>query len=257
MSAPRLPATRVLVTRPRSQSTRLAERIAELGGRPVVLPAIDIVPLPETAWLQPVLETLDAWQLAIFVSANAVECSLPAIRQRRPWPTQLPVAAIGSGTARALRQHGLTEVHVPERSFDSEAVLELPLLQDVAGRRVGILRGRHGRELLGETLRQRGAAVQIVECYERRMPDTRMSDELMQDLSDIDASIVTSLEGLFNLFQMLPERLADRLREAPLFATHTRIASGARALGLRQVVETTAEDEALLASLIRHFARAA
>ena len=83
----------------------------------------------------------------IFVSTNAVDYAYPLL------PDQLPadvgIAAIGQATAQALDRVGLTPTLVPER-MDSEGLLALPGLQDIQGRRVLILRGNGGRELLAE-----------------------------------------------------------------------------------------------------------
>ena len=70
----------------------------------------------------------------------------------------------------ALARHGIHDVISPPLRFDSEALLELPQLTDVNGRRVIIFRGDGGRELLGETLAARGASVEYVSCYRRGRP---------------------------------------------------------------------------------------
>jgi uroporphyrinogen-III synthase len=79
------------------------------------------------------------------------------------------VFAVGPGTARALQAHGLDSIITPDGQ-DSEALLALPQLADVAGKRVVIVRGVGGRALLADTLRARGAQVDFMECYRRMRP---------------------------------------------------------------------------------------
>ena len=73
------------------------------------------------------------------------------------------VAAIGPGTARALREHGILADVVPER-FVAEALVEA--LADIPVRRALVARAREAREVLPEALRARGAEVDVVALYE-------------------------------------------------------------------------------------------
>ncbi|HEX2795777.1 MAG TPA: uroporphyrinogen-III synthase, partial [Immundisolibacter sp.] len=75
--------------------------------------------------------------------------------------------AVGPASARALRAAGFTDVLMPETRFDSEGLLALPQLHQLAGRRVVIFRGEGGRTLLADTLTARGADVWAVACYRR------------------------------------------------------------------------------------------
>ena len=109
----------------------------------------------------------------------------------------------------------------------------------VAGKRVVIFRGEGGRELLGDTLRERGATVDYVACYRRARPK-RDTQPLLRawDNGEIDAVTVSSSEGVRNLFAMLGERGQRWLKRTPVFAPHARIAANARALGCERVTET-------------------
>lgn len=53
-------------------------------------------------------------------------------------------------------------IHYPLDREISEVLLQLPELQNIAGKRALILRGNGGRELIGETLTARGADVGFV-----------------------------------------------------------------------------------------------
>ena len=73
------------------------------------------------------------------------------------------VAAIGPGTARALREHGLRADVVPERAVAEGLAAALA---EVDVRRALIVRGREGRDVLPDALRERGAAVDLLVLYE-------------------------------------------------------------------------------------------
>ena len=195
-------------------------------------------------------DRLDAYDLAVFVSPSAVEKSMPVIRARREWPAGLKAATVGRRSEQALRRYGVAEVIVPADRFDSEALLDCRELGEVAGRRIVVFRGDGGRELLGDTLRQRGATVDYVECYRRVRPNADASPLLRAwDRGEVDAVTISSSEGLHNLFDMLGEPGQQRLKNTALFAPHARIAENARALGCERVIETAPGDEGIAAAL--------
>src|SRR5206468_1636562 len=105
------------------QAARFAERVAALGARPIVWPAIIIFPPADPARLADVHARLQQFDLAIFVSANAVEYGAP---DRARWPDTLAIFAPGVGTAEALEAVGLPAAAIPRTSFDSEGLLALP-----------------------------------------------------------------------------------------------------------------------------------
>ena len=256
MSPPALAGHRVVVTRPAGQTAHLATLIRAAGGEPVLFPALEILDVEDLQPLAALVDRLDAFDLAIFVSANAVEKALALVRARRAWPAGLRVATVGRGSARALQRHGFAAVIAPSEHFDSEALLDLPELKDVAGKRVVIFRGDGGRELLGDTLAARGATVEYAECYRRGRPKGDAAPLLaLWERHELDALTVTSSEGLANLYEMLGEAGRQWLQQTPLFAPHERIAAAARTLGVQTVVLTGPGDEGLVAGLASFFAK--
>ncbi len=150
----------VVVTRPTGQAAHLATELAARGALPVLYPVLEIRDIDDLA---PVLDAairLESFDLAVFVSPNAIEKALALILPRRSWPAALRVAALGKSSERELARHGIHDAISPPLRFDSEALLELPELSAVQGKRVVIFRGEGGRELLGDTLKARGAAVE-------------------------------------------------------------------------------------------------
>jgi uroporphyrinogen-III synthase len=256
MTEPVLRGRRIVLTRPAGQNERLAGLVRAAGGEPLIFPAIEIHALDDRAPLLQVADRLDRYDLAVFVSPNAVDQAMTAIGSRREWPANLRAATVGKASEQALARHGVTGVIAPSDRFDSEALLEMPALATVGGKRVVIFRGDGGRELLGDTLRSRGATVDYVECYRRARPDADASPLVRAlERGEIDAVAVSSSEGLRNLFEMVGDAGRALLRRTPLFAPHARIADGARALGCEQVVETASGDAGLVAALAAFWAR--
>jgi uroporphyrinogen-III synthase len=244
---------RILVTRPREQAGALAQALADAGALALLHPAIRIEPLADAGSLRKVQARLAEFDFAAFVSGNAVQFGLAGVAQL---PPGLICLAPGPGTARALRERGASQVLLPTESYDSEGLLALPELQHLPGRRVLVLGGEGGRELLAESLRARGARVEVVSCYQRLVPQEELPAlaELLL-CAPPDATVFTSSEGLENLLQNLPEAAAGVLRTLPLFVPHPRIAERARSRGCLAVISTAGADAGVLAGLTEHFRR--
>ena len=241
----------VIVTRPQRQAAALASRIGALGGTPIIWPAIVILPPDDREPLARAHAALDRYDIAIFVSANAVEFGAPP--QGR-WPARIVAYAPGPGTAEALAGAGIPNAQVPVTSLDSEGLLELPSLSDVTGKRIVVFRGEGGREFLGNTLRARGATVDHVPCYRRVAPHSG-ADGLIEAMRDgrAHALTLTSSEGLDNLITAVGSAGRALVERLPVFAAHPRIAERARDHGLR-AIETAGGDAGLIAGLLDWFA---
>jgi uroporphyrinogen-III synthase len=244
----------IVITRPQEQAHRLAGLVGAEGGNPILFPVLEILDSGDLKPLNALIDRLDEFDLAVFISPSAVNKAMNLICARRTLPPRLRVAAIGRGSTRELKHFGVNEVIAPGRKFDSEALLEMPELQDVRGRRIVIFRGDGGRELLGDTLVARGATIEYAECYRRRKPDIDAAPLLRAwARNELHAIVVTSSEGLRNLFDLVGKLGQSWLRTTPLFVTHARIAATARALGLSVIIESGPADEGLVAKLIEYF----
>jgi uroporphyrinogen-III synthase len=242
----------IVITRPARQAAGLAGEVAALGGRPLIFPAIVILPPADSTTLRAVQSELARYDIAIFVSANAVEYG---VGDPAAWPEHLLTLAPGPGTAAALTAVGIADVRTPATTMDSEGLLALPELSAVGGKRIVIFRGDSGRELLRCELEARGARVTQVECYRRARPESGATG-LLEAWRErrVDAVTVTSSEGLDNLWAILDTEGRDHLAATPTFVPHPRIAGRARSLGLREVIVTPPADAGLIASLLEYFA---
>ncbi len=243
----------VVVTRPAGQADTLCAALAALGAEPLRFPLLTITPVADPAPLHDVARRLADFSLAFFVSPNAVNLALDAMQPFAPWPASLAVATVGKGSEAALAARGFADVIAPQSGFDSESVLALPAFQAgaVAGRRVLILRGDGGRDLLGDTLVQRGATVECLTCYHRGGPSDDPAPLVARARGGrLDALTLTSSEGVVHL-AALPG--AADLRPVPVFVPHPRIAAAARDAGFSTVIATGAGDQGLIDGLIDHF----
>ncbi len=252
-----LAGRKILVTRPRAQAAALAALIREAGGEPLVFPAIEIRDLADAGPVRALADRLEEFDLAIFVSPNAVRKALELVRARRgarPWPTGLRVAAVGRGSRRELERAGFAGVIAPQAQAGSEALLALPELARPAGKEVVIFRGEGGRELLGDALAARGARVAYAECYRRARPVADGAPLLAAwARGAVDAVAVSSTQGLANLCAMLGAPGEQRLRETPLFVPHARVAKQAARLGVRETIVAGPGDAELVARLVAYF----
>ncbi|PKO87357.1 MAG: uroporphyrinogen III synthase [Betaproteobacteria bacterium HGW-Betaproteobacteria-10] len=245
----------IVVTRPRAQAAPLAEAITAAGGMPLIFPLLEISPASDPEPLAQAVSRLTDYALAIFISPNAVDYALPPILAHHPWPAGLRSAAVGQGTVKALVAFGVTDCVAPSERFDSEALLALPALaaDKMSGRRVVIFRGDGGRELLAETLRQRGAVVDCITCYQRSGPTAGVLPLLAAWRAQrLDALTVSSSEGLRYLFDLLDAEGRQFLQKTPIFVPHARIAENARALGLNNILLTGPADAGILAGLLAY-----
>lgn len=239
----------VLVTRPVEQAHKLCRLIETCGGRPVVFPALEIRPPADPALARALLSDPEGWDLLIFISGNAVSFA-QRLLGASPLPRRPRLAAVGQATARALADAWRAPDLVPSERFDSEALLAMPELQSLAGRRVLIVRGRGGRGLLGEALAARGAEVSYAEVYQRVRPEADPAPLLRRWSSDIRWVTATSNEVLQNLLAVLGPEGASLLRRTPLVVISPRMGEEARRLGFTHIrVAAQAGDEAILAAL--------
>ena len=209
----------VLVTRPHAQATELIEAIQDAGGTAFHFPAIEIVPRTKID-VEKQLTNVTPAEIAIFVSPNAVEFG-------RHHVTNARVAAVGPSTAAALRSAGYDHVIVPDSGYDSESLLLHTALQDVGGKHVLIVRGQDGRELLADTLRERGAHVFCLSVYDRKSPDPGKhrldAVESAWRNGQIGAIVVMSVATLHNLVNLLPDWCQARFASVPLVTPAARV----------------------------------
>jgi len=245
----------VLVTRPERQAGPLCGLLEVEGATVIRLPALDIKPLSVVPELLARMGALDAFDLVVFTSANAVHFGSFLVEGRGPAPPPA-LAAIGPATARAMQRLGLVAI-TPTDGFDSERLLELPVLASPRGRRILIVKGSQGRELLQDRLIAGGAQVVVAEVYQRTRAvydDVELS-ALRATLrgSGIDVVTATSVDVAVALLDMLAPQLREQLERVHWLVPSARVAAAVRARGLSAplIQAKSAEDHDLVAAIKR------
>ncbi|MBI3774775.1 MAG: uroporphyrinogen-III synthase [Gammaproteobacteria bacterium] len=245
----------VVVTRPAHQADNLCRLIEAAGGKVILFPVLAIAPPQDPQAVLSVLQRLAQFDLAVFISPNAVDYGLRYAAQAGGVPSSLQIAAVGAGTARELHAAGHPPTLVPEHDFNSEALLALSALQQVTGKKVIIFRGEGGREHLANTLRSRGAQVEYVQVYRREKPPVDRAVLLEAwARNGISAIVVTSNESLQNLFDLIGSEGQVYLRDTQLVLVSQRAVELAQRLGVRRapLIAERAGDNEIVAVLAAH-----
>ena len=239
----------VVITRPAGTAAALARKVRRLGGVPLLLPGLALRGVADEAVACEALQAALQGDVLIFTSPAAARFAAALA----PLQTTATVLAVGHGTARALRRHGIPASLTPSRQ-DSEGLLEHPALQSLRGCRVGLIGAAGGRGLLREQLAARGAQLHELHVYQRAGPRLarRHVDALMQ-LPPSARVLLSSAEALQNLYRLLPSAAWARLSAATAVVSSERLATVACNTGFSHI---TLADSALSADLLAAAMRA-
>lgn len=263
----------IVITRPVGQARQLIEvltKALEQSGIPqhdlpeiVSLPLLTIVPKEDDHLADHIASVLNAADLAIFVSPNAIESVMRLLS--RSWQDfskkVIPVGVMGGSSALALKNHGIgletqpTPIYMPQspEHWDSEGLWQaLQSLQwDWSTKKVVIFKGDGGREWLADTLKKAGATVDSLSTYARVPLDIDHHTWEVIRTTDLSQSLwlLTSSEAVRYLGQVVQEQFPDGLRSlqtASAICSHYNIADAAEMIGFGEVFTTESGDDALV-----------
>ena len=172
---------RVVVTRPREQASGLVDMLRELGAQPIEFPVIEIGPASDYGPLDRAIQELEDYNWLIFTSVNGVRAFFERLdsSKRDMRGLRAKLAAIGPATRDALEQAHLKVDEMGEE-YVAESLAESIAKHAIRGSRMLLVRAAEARELLPETLREKGAHVDVVEGY--RTSATPGLDERAREL---------------------------------------------------------------------------
>ena len=225
------PTPGILVLRPTEQAEDTLRQIEQQGWHALHFPTIEIVSA-NAAENAEIFSHLEKFDWIIFVSQNAVTHFRQQLSQA---PEKLPkIAAVGKATAAAVINAGWPVALQPGQDFSSEGLLNTVALQHVNQQQILIIRGNGGRELLAETLAERGATVSYAEVYARCLPDAD-TGFVQKHWSEISVILATSNQLLDNLITLVGDALQPHLFKTPVVVISPRMQKHAEQLGFDKI----------------------
>lgn len=244
----------VLNTRPAHQQDNLNRLLQSQGATMLCFPSIEIIECDTTEFHLNLSQNIDHYDIALFVSRNAVEGAFRFVQPDKLSP-HLQFAVIGESTYQALAKQvdDLAQrlIHRPDADhelFNSESLLAAAKLQQVKGKNILILRGQPGRNLLGDELRSRGASVSYCEVYRRQLP--HYDADHYHKLCHLNAptiAVFTSTEGMQNTMKAVDSISQSRLLKTPWLLISERMRESAVNLGHNAniIIANNATDEGI------------
>ena len=245
----------VLITRPDERGEQLTKMLAEAGIFAIHAPMFEIQAGGDLNELPNKLNQLKSGDYVFAVSKSAVDFAAQTLEDTGfNWRKDLHFFAVGQRTAEHFACRTGAAVQFPTTQENSEGLLDLPEMQQLAGKRILILRGNGGRELFPEQAQARGAEIDIAECYRRQNIDYDNVEQTSIFIrAGIQTIVATSAEILTQLMEFVPAEQQDWLKNCRLITVSQRLADLAHALGWQDVIiSAKADNQALLQTLIAH-----
>lgn len=225
---------RILVTRARSQASKLTAKLENLGAEVFEAPAISMAdPADNYAALDQAIDHLQDYQWLIFTSANGVGRFFARLFQADKDVRALgyaKIAAIGSATAEKLKQYGIVADVIPGE-YRAEGIIEALKGKLPPHAKVLIPRAEEAREILPETLREMGAEVDVAAAY-RTVCGQVDGKALAAEIQDgqFDMVTFTSSSTVKNLVEIIGS--ADLLKDVKTACIGPITADTAKSLGI-------------------------
>lgn len=238
----------ILITRPSPSGDDLTKALNEQNLPAFHTPMIDFSDGRDTHMAQQMLSQLPEGSIVIALSQQVMRC----LSKNAHYPNNVTYLAIGKTTAMQLHSFVNQSVIYPSPDEISEALLALPELDNVKGKTILILRGNRGRQILVDTLKNRGANIIVCECYQRHFINYDAKKLLLTWKNHhINSIVITSQEILQRLYDLTPEQEKHWLLSRHVIVISQRLAQCAQLLGWQHItVAQSAQQQALIEAIL-------
>ena len=158
---------KIVVTRTRTQASKLMRQLENLGAEVIEFPTIKIVPPSDNfKSLDAAISNIKNFDWIIFTSANGVEKFFERLKLFKLDARALSnakIAVIGSATAEKLSHFGIIPDLIPAE-FRAESLVDA-LKNSIRGKNILIARAEVARDILPKELEKFGANVTVAAAY--------------------------------------------------------------------------------------------
>ena len=236
-------APKVLLTRDDAANAEFSAALASLKVEPISRPLWTYEATPLNAADRDIVASLDRYDHVIAISQNAVRYGVAKLSDYWPqWPISIHWYAVGPTTANALRRYDIEPI-IPSNA-SSEGLLALPQLQVPGSGRVLILRGQQGRELLKQSLVDRGFCVDYLEVYRGNVVDY-VKAVISHDLGAHAFAMLYSGQAISRLAE-----LVDAKADLTVIVPSARLNTMALELGFTSAITASDQQQASMISAL-------
>lgn len=205
----------VAITRPAGLGKDTNQLVRRLGWTPMIVHTVELKPREESEIYDQMSRVLTKGPVdwLVFMSPNGAGLLLNVLKSHgNLLPSalgDLQILAVGPKTKEALRNHGMTDVHVPDK-FSSSGIVDYLETQGLDGRRVILTRSSAADDSLARALEKSRAMVDTVSLYDSIIPSDETSFQRFLDgtaKNEVQAMLFTSSLSASNLFLMSKNRL--------------------------------------------------
>ena len=250
-------AKRVIITRTREQASELSGKLRDLGAEVIEISTIRTVSLKADKLLRKAFSSgkhdwvfftsrNGVYEFAEFLNRSGKDCRVLGAAK---------VCAIGSETARALRDIGIRPDYIPPEFVAESIVKHFRNMRRLGhtALRVLILRAKRARDILPEGLKKSGFNITIIDLYDTVVP-LESSLALKEALDErVDIVTFTSSSTVENFIKLVGRNYRSKLSGVKL-ASIGPVTSGAlKKFGLKVGAEAKAYTiDGLVEAILRH-----
>ena len=210
----------IMVTRSRTQSSSIVEKIMDLGGNPIEIPTIKIEKIENNTELENEISNIKDYTYLVLTSKNAVEIFFDKLEEMNLDTralANLKVCAIGSATAKEIKSRGIIADIVP-KAFVAESLFDE--LKDKLTKEDNILipRAKNARDYLVDKLSEI-CTVKEVHTYESVI-DTSKKDEILDILENEELDFITfaSSSTVRNFVEIIGQDNLDKINSSKVIS---------------------------------------
>lgn len=210
----------IMVTRSRSQNSKLVERIMDLGGNPIEIPTIKIEKVQNNKELENEIKNLKDYTYLVLTSKNAVDIffdKLDEVGLDCRMLANVKVCSIGAATSKAIIKRGIKPDIQPQKAIGESLYDEL---KDIVTDKDKILipRAKNAREFLVEKLNEISNVTEVI-TYESVIDESKKQEAINAlEKGNLDYITFASSSTVTNFINLIGEENKDKLSSTKIIS---------------------------------------